>query len=113
MKLRKKLITAVAMAAVCSTMVVPMVASASERVFIGCPPHDFIKRDMIYSTKTDTHEYLYGIVINEDGSKEYLYSTCTKTKDIVQYILECQACGMASIEEVESDWVHSANCGEE
>lgn len=112
MKLRKKLITAVAMAAVCSTMAVPMVASASARIpVVGCPPHNFIKQNEEYSVTTTTHEYVYAYIIESDGTRTPLYSTCTVTTTVDQYDLLCTGCGMALIAQGSGTTTeHSSDC---
>lgn len=71
MKLFKKLVVVVAMAAVCFTMTAPVSAQAA-----ACT-HDNTTRVYLYNiTDSYDHTYDYWADIDNDGRSEHIYDTC-------------------------------------
>lgn len=87
MKLAKKFAAAVAMAAVCCAMIVPVTASAAK-----CPPHSFEASNYSSEAEVTTHEYVFGSLEHEDGTVEVLKGTCTVVTTYYYCDMECQAC---------------------
>ena len=98
MNLKKKLAMAMAVAAVCSSIAVPIVANAGEAR--GCPHLDWkTKREQI-SSYTMHHGYSV-------GDDEYKDCVITTTK--IRVTTYCESCGESSSEIIE-EVTHSA-CG--
>ena len=110
MKLSKKIIAFVAMAAFCCTLVVPVVAKAA---FNNCPPHYIVEQNHHTEVYTEEHDYLYAIIKHADGTIENKWETCTITTTVELCDRICEKCGMSTIYEISSETVHSDNCGQQ
>ena len=77
MKLKKKLATVVAMAAIFSSIAAPITAKAE------CNDHYWLHDDTIYNSYTQQHGYFVG----EDETKN-----CVITTYITEYIFKCKYC---------------------
>ena len=94
MRLWKKVSAMVAMAAVCMTMAVPVVASAETNMARNCPPHEYsgtLIREEVY--RTETHEYL-DITPNGDGTMTGVTKKCTIQHIKIYHYQQCQDCPM-------------------
>ena len=98
MKISKKLIATVAMAAVCCTLHMPTVAGAGTYTAPGegstCPPHHLVRTNVeTKPTTTDQHKYIFAYIYDENGKLiEIDYGNCITTTTYLQYDLSCQNC---------------------
>ena len=104
MKILKKLAAAVAMAAVCCTMMAPVTASAAK----FCPPHAYSVINDRSGVNTATHQYWMGTV-TETGAQ--LYGTCTVTTVVSLYDLHCTRCGQILFDQGSGTTVTHSDCG--
>ena len=93
MRLFKKLVSGIAMTAMCCTLVVPIVSNAGTGTG-ACPGHIFVKKEYIGTEVLHDEEYTHTFYVGE-----------TKHTCIVQtledyYISECCECGQTRIETV-------------
>jgi len=109
MKISKKLVALVAMAAFCCTLVVPVVAKAA---LTTCPPHYFVQDNYKTVTIDTDHQYLYGIVENADGTKTPLWGTCYVTTVEEYCDRECTKCGLLTPEVLLSKTTTHTSCGQ-
>lgn len=107
-KAMKKLVTAVATAAMCCSVVVPGVAKAAT-----CSPHyhrPVLVDQYIGGVDVSTHEYLYDITEHVDGTVTYEYRDCRVDVMVYEYELTCQWCQDVKGTEYEQKYYHNS-CG--
>ena len=100
-KTMKKLVAAVATAAICCSMAVPGVAKAST-----CPPHyldSVFVREFLGGTYE--HEYVYSMGI-ENGQPVIDYRTCFVDVWVKEYENKCTKCGMVESTKYEETHKH-------
>lgn len=98
MKVVKKLVTGVVMAAICCSMVVPMKAKADI-----CPNHRLLQNGGKTTTSTMHHGYSVGTL---DDPK---YMDCLITTTTVYYYFECPECH-ETLTTTQTETTHSS-CG--
>lgn len=109
MKISKKLIALVVMAAFCCTLVVPVVAKAA---LTNCPPHHYVDKNYSTIVTKDEHKYLYVIVENEDGSVSEIWKIC-ETTTIEEYCeRECEWCRQSIPSVLVSSTTTHSSCGQ-
>ena len=94
MKLKKKLAAIIAMAAVCSSLTVPVTAKAA------ICEHDWKQIDTNSYTYTEQHGYAIG---------EDVYRNCVITRYVTEYLFKCEECRQ-EFTLIEENVRHS-NCG--
>ncbi len=114
MRFLKKLAVAAAMAAICCTMIVPVTASAEEvePCAATCPPHTFVASSPYTETVTSTHQYIFGYIEHEDGTKEPMYSTCGVVAVYTYVDLTCKFCGSSYPNYVTNTQITHSSCGQ-
>ena len=108
MKLAKKFAAAVAMAAVCCAMIVPVTASAADARVVLCPPHSYSVINDRSGVNTTTHQYWMGTVT---ATGEKIYGTCTVTTVVSLYDLHCTRCGQILFDQGSGTTVTHSDCG--
>ena len=91
MKLFKKLVAVVAMAAVCLSMAPAVDAEAA---VLLCP-HSGRKTafvEVVFDDVIDTHWFMYATDIDKNGTPETVYVECIVTEKLVRYGFECWDC---------------------
>lgn len=109
MKLRKRLTAAAAIAAVCCTMNMPVMAGAGtdgqqKAAPTTCPPHNMVRDAGEYFTTEEVHDY--------DGENGKLEQCTIITTYIRHRTISCSKCGMSRVEEfIEYIGTRHTNCG--
>ena len=106
MKLMKKVTAGIAMAALCCTMVVPMVATAGNGTG-ACPGHVFRERQIatrVLSAELFVHEYEYV------KSGEVIRGTCRVQLIENDFERTCYECGYQDVISREAEQHMNPNC---
>lgn len=94
MRLFKKVTAAVAMAAVCFSMVAPVSASAAPIVSLG---HVYVHVDEEYTVEdVYSRQFTYMSDVDDDGYEEVVVDVCTEITYKYSYRLTCKKCGLGN-----------------